>query len=399
LIRLRTALLGVAGVVAAAGAMALACGPTGFPSDTVVASVRILASRSDQPYARPGAVVHSEVLAVDGRPAASSNEPMRVFWLPFVCINPPNNAFYACFSQFEQNSAGVAQAGGAGVGGQTGTSATISTAISAWDGGAEAGVGGGLALSFGDGGTSGGLDGGLLARIPPGTDLSPFLVQGPRAVFNLPANIVSSHVPVKGATPFGLAVAFNIACAGHVELVPLDPNNANPEQIPFGCFNAQHEQLGADQYVIGYTQVFAYTSLTDTNPVISSFSYQGKLVPLDGGVAAPITVAHCGGSANGCPDAGVAVGVPDASWQPDPQDPGPDGGPLGEQIWVDYYATIGNLTEGAVLIFDPVEGRIVTPPRQEEIQTDAGGQNGTMWAVVHDNRGGAAWITVPVHSQ
>ena len=94
------------------GAPALGgCSPSDFDPAMLIESVRILASRSDQPYAKPGATVHSQVLAVDGRPDASSNEPMRVFWLPFVCVNPPNDAFYACFSQFESSGASIEQAG------------------------------------------------------------------------------------------------------------------------------------------------------------------------------------------------------------------------------------------------------------------------------------------------
>ena len=398
----RFALASILGAATLGGAVVVACGPSGFPDDNIISSVRILASRSDQPYANPGptgVTVRSEVLAIDGRPDASGNEPMRVFWLPFVCINPPNDAFYACFAEFEANASSVQQYGATGVSGQSstsGTSATISGAISAWDGGPEAGVGPSVGLGIGgDGGL--GLEGGL-AAIPAGTDLSPFLVQGAKAVFHLPADIVSAHPPVKGATQYGLAIIFNIACAGHVELIPLDPTNPNPEQIPFGCFNSQHQQLTASDYVIGYTEVFAYASLTNKNPVISSFSYRGQALGIDGGVTAPLSVQPCASNGKNCPDGSTTiVGVPDASWELDPQDPGPDGGSLGEQVWVDYYSSIGTLTEDAILIFDPVEGRVV-PHSQESFQTSGSG-SGTMWAVVHDNRGGASWISVPVHSQ
>ena len=397
---LRFALAILVGVAAVGGTVVVACGPSGFTDDNVIASVRILASRSDQPYANPGptgVTVRSQVLAVDGRPDASGNEPMRVFWLPFVCINPPNDAFYACFAEFAANGSSVQQYGAAGVNGQastTGTSATISGAISAWDGGPEAGVSPGPGLALGDGGVA--LEGGL-AAIPAGTDISAFLVQGARAVFHLPTDIVSAHAPVSGATPYGLAIVFNIACAGHVELIALDPNNQDPEQIPFGCFNSQHQLLTANDYVIGYTEVFAYTKLTNKNPVISSFSFRGHSLSIDGGVTAPLSIAPCAANAKNCPDGSTIVGVPDASWEPDPQDPGPDGGSLGEQIWVDYYSNVGSLNDDAILIFDPVEGRVV-PPHQESFQTSGSG-SGTMWAVVHDNRGGASWITVPIHSQ
>lgn len=371
-----------------------ACGPSSFPSESFINSVRILASQSDQPYAQPGATVRSQVLAVDARPDASGNEPMRVFWLPFLCVNPPNDAYYACFSGFEQNPSSVEQVGAAGAGGlDAGKNATITFAISTWDGGVEAGVGSGLLSGVRDGGAL------SLSKLPTGQDISEFLLQGSRVVFHLPGDIVSSHPPAKGRTPYGLAIAFNIACAGHVELIALDPNNPAPEQIPFGCFNAQHQQLTADDYVIGYTEVFAYDSLTNKNPVISSFAFRGIPVSLDGGVAAPVSFPYCTDSnPNSCPDNYAIVGVPDASWERDPQDPGPDGGPLGEQIRVDYYATIGSLSDDAILVFDPSEGRVV-PPHQESLNSVTNPQTGAMWAVVHDNRGGASWITVPLSAR
>jgi len=382
---------GLAGLLAAASCLA-ACGPSDFDPSTLIESVRILASRSDQPFAKPGATVRSQVLAVDGRPDASSNEPMRVFWLPFVCVNPPNDAYYACFSQFEANPTAVAQKGGK-MGNGTGTSATIVGSISSWDGGVDASVSSGL-------GSLGGAlaDGGSLASIPTGVDISAYLVQGPRAVFQLPSDIVTAHPVVTGAAfPYGLAVVFNIACAGHVEVIPLDPSNPNPEQIPVGCFNAQHQQLTANDYVLGYTEVFAYTTLTNANPVIQSFSFRGHRLSIDGGVTPTASVPVCNGKS--CADNFAIVDVPDASWERDPQNPGgPDGGPLGEQVWVDYYATMGSLSEEAILIFDPATGR-VTPPHQESLQSVTSKQTGTMWAVVHDNRGGAAWITVPLNAR
>jgi hypothetical protein len=327
------------------------------------------------------------VLAVDGRPDASPSDPMHVYWLPFVCVNPPNDAYYACFQGLESSGAEMSQAG---VGVDGGGAATITFAISGWDGGVEAGVTGGLA-------PSGGI-GGLLKSIPTGTDLGRFLISGSRAVFSLPSDIISSHPTVKGASfPYGLAVVFNIACAGHVELLPSDPSNLDPEQIPFGCFNAQEQQLSPNDYVIGYTEVFAYDTLTNQNPVIQSFAFRDASVTIDAGVEAGVTFPYCTDSKTSkCPDNNAVLGVPDASWERDPQDLGADGGPVGEQIWVDYFTTIGSVSDDAILVFDPVAGR-VTPKNPESLLVTQK-QRGTLWAVLHDNRGGAAWITVGLNA-
>jgi hypothetical protein len=372
---------GVALGAAALGAWLLACGPADFASSTLINSVRILATRSDLPYAPPGQTVHSEVLAVDGRPDAASMTPMKVYWLPFVCINPPDDAYYACFSSLEPAGTSAYQAGTDG-----GAGATITTAISSWDGGADAAVTPGVSI----------LGGGGMRSLPTGVDISKFLIAGSRVSVQLPANIVSSHPPVKGAAlPYGLAVVFNIACAGQVEIVSLDAGNGAPLQIPIGCYDAQNNPVSPNDYVIGYSEIYAYTSLTNANPVISSFSFRDASVPLDGGLDAGVFVPVC--NAAKCPNNYAIVGVPDASWQRDPQDVGQDGGILGEEIWVDYYSTIGTLSDDAILIFDPINARVVAP-EQESLTQVTSAQNGTLWAVVHDNRGGANWITVPLHA-
>ena len=330
--------------------------------------MRILASRSDHSYAQPGSTVHSQVLAVDARPDAAGNEPMHIYWLPFVCINPPNDAYYACFSQLEGAAASANQAG-LGVDGGGGP-ATISGAISAWDGGAEAGVTGGrLALG----------DGGAIAAIPTGKDISAFLVQGPEAVFQLPSDIVTSHPKPKGKgqIPYGLAIVFNIACAGHVEILPRDPSNPDPAQVPIGCFNAQHQQLTANDYVLGYTEVFAFDALTNANPAIQSFTFRDASVPLEAAAETGVTIPVCPAGAKTCPDNVAVLNVPDASWQRDPQNLGPDGGPLGEQIWVDYFATMGTMSERGDSRIRPSRGASKgsepgeAPGRHEEATRDA----------------------------
>src|SRR5262245_51429391 len=73
-----------------------ACGVGDFDPQSKVDAVRILASRADKPYAKPGDAVHVEVLAVDQR--ADRSRPMTLYWIPFVCMNPLNDAYYACFA-------------------------------------------------------------------------------------------------------------------------------------------------------------------------------------------------------------------------------------------------------------------------------------------------------------
>ena len=93
----RTVVRGLA--VAAAGAvvaaLGVACGGAGFDPKSKVDSVRLFAARADKLYAKPGETVSLEVLAFDGR--AKPARPMRHYFLPFVCLNPPADQYFGCF--------------------------------------------------------------------------------------------------------------------------------------------------------------------------------------------------------------------------------------------------------------------------------------------------------------
>jgi|HubBroStandDraft_1064217.scaffolds.fasta_scaffold55392_2 hypothetical protein len=342
--------------------MSSSCAPSGFQDVALVNSVRILASSADEPYAKPGDTVNLQVLAYDGR--TNPSVPMTIYWLPFVCENPTDDAYYACFQQIE-GGAGSAKA----------------------DGGAKPTADGGLA----------GADGGAFQ---PGVDLTQFLPTGPTYQFTMPADAITSHPVTPGVpVPYGLAILFNIACAGHIEIVPFDPSNANPQQVPIGCFDANHNQLGPDDWVFGFTRVYAYSSIANANPVISSVDIQGESYPVTGSVPSyattkTFTASHC---TDKCATTAIGPIVPASSQEAQSQ-LGPGNQPK-EEIWADFYATYGSFSDDARLLYDPTAGSLggasvtddqFTPP------TTATPSKGFIWIVVHDNRGGASWVTVPV---
>jgi hypothetical protein len=344
------------------------CAPSGFQNAALVTSVRLLASSADEPYAKPGDTVNLQVLAVDGR--TNPPVPMTVYWLPFVCENPPNDAYFGCFEQIAGGGSMVA------------------------DGGVASAVDGGVGFAGGDGGA-----------VKAGADLTSFLPTGPTYRFTMPADAVSSHPHVPGTpVPYGLAIVFNIACAGHIEIVPLDPNNPNPQQVPIGCFDANHNALGPDDWVFGFTRVYAYTDVANTNPTIASIDSADADIPDDGGVegASPnyttgTLTTHCAGN---CAKIPIGPVVPSSSWEVQAQLG--SGNQPHEEIWADFYATFGSFDDDARLIYDSAQGLLggasvtdnkFTPP---SAGSDAG-TSGHIWIVVHDNRGGASWVTVPVH--
>jgi hypothetical protein len=327
-------------------AIALACGVGDFDPQSKIQSVRILASRADKPYAKPGDPVHVEVLAVDQRPDRS--RPMTLYWIPYVCEDPKNDAYYACFAP-----QGAADAGAAG------------------DAGGRANAG---------------------ALLRPGVDLTPFLKTGPTYDFTMPQDAITAHPPTQGVDdPYGLAVLFNVACAGHLEALALDPAGG-PLQVPIGCFDENKNQLDPSQYVIGYTRVFAYADRTNQNPEIQAVTQDGTAIdPAKGMKMAPCTTAK----RSDCPEIKIDVTVPDTSWELNPGDKDPDGNVRHEQIYVTYYSSVGQLEGDARLLYDPVRGKVDGSEVKYQAPNETG--EGTMWIVVHDNRGGVAWQVVPLH--
>jgi hypothetical protein len=355
---------------------ASSCAPSGFADQALVQSVRILASSADAPYAQPGENVNVQFLAYDGR--KTKPEPMELSWVPFVCEDPPGDAYFACFAQL------LGLAGG----------------------GADAGA---------DGAAGGGAGGGLAGLLHPGTDLGPLLHKGPSYPFTMPADAVSAHTAVQGTPPYGLAILFNIACGGHLELLPFDPTNINPQQIPLGCFDTNHNQLGPDDWVLGYTRVYAYAPdagpdggpLTNANPVITSIDINGQSLAVTPSAAPQVyttqafTSAPCtADTRDNCAHVPIGPVVPSASWEEIPGQQDVNGQTEHEQIWADFYATFGSFTDDARLLYDSSAGSIGDPSVTDDKwlpPNDVG--SGFVWIVVHDSRGGASWVTIPVNVQ
>ncbi len=394
------------------------CAPSGFQDEAQLqGGVRILASSADPPYALPGEAVRVAVLAYDGRNAADrSASPMHVYWFPVVCENPTLDEYFGCFDQFAHPDAGalgqVVSADAATPsdaegepddGGDRGAADSTTTEGSTPDGEASTDAG---AMAVGDGGVD--------AAPGPGSPVvSTF-------AFVVPPNAVSSHPVTPGTTPYGLLVAFNFACAGQLTLLP---RGGNPQASPLGCADATGQLLGSDSYVFGYTRVYAYaqdagTAGINTNPVVDCVDVQGAsplvgdnlgedggsstgpcagMVALGGATPSwsvpPVTIPACAANHTNCPHIKIGPHVTPASWEPVANG-------LHEEIWADYYSTFGSFTHDSTLLYDPTDG-LIGPPNKTDTEFDPpaapASPDGFVWIVVHDNRGGAAWVTVPVH--
>lgn len=346
--RLRTLFPSLSGslLAFALAASSSSCVGGSFDPQTLVGGVRILVSRVDKPYARPGDTVTLEVLAEDGR--ADRSRPMKVYWVPLPCVNPPNDLYFACFAALNPSAA-----------------------------------------PGGDGG---------VPEVPPflrpGTDVTPFLKEGTTYSFDLPRDIIATHPVVPGAdAPYGLAFGFAIACAGRVRITELDPESGNPQSIPIGCFDDEGNQLGPSEYVLSFARVYAYDELVNTNPVIDGVTLDGTPVNVSEG----IVVDRCPEDAAECPKHELGVLVPDTSWEPRPGEPDGEGRPRHELVYANYYYTrpVGSFDAEGKVLFDTFKGRV--PESENELIPAATPGKGLVWIIVQDNRGGATWVRLPVY--
>jgi hypothetical protein len=324
------------------------CGSGDFDPQSVVSSVRMFGVRADKPFAKPGETVELEVLTTDARPAAARTRTLRNVWVPVVCINPPRDLYYLCFAQ---------GAGGARL-------------VAPFSGAAGSGAPGGAAAS--------------LASIPTDTDLSSVLPSGPRFRFQMPEDAI---VERPGSAAYGLALVFNIACAGQVRFGVRAGDN--PQQLPLRCTDEQGNALPPEDYVIGINRIYSYADRDNTNPVVERVTFEGTAVNLSEGIVVGKCVAD---KREDCPPVKIDVVVSDASWESNPATGAAEG--QREQIWVAYYSDLGEFKNDARLLFDARKGRVSESAVEYRAPSSPG--VGTIWAIVHDNRVGAAFVSFPV---
>jgi hypothetical protein len=318
--------------MAIAIAVGLAAGcSSDLPPASRVDTVRILATRADKPYAKPGEGVTLQVLAADGR--ADRSRPMRVFWLPAVCTNPDGDDYFGCYPA-------------------------------------------------------------MAGKFAPRIDLSSVLVPGDQWTFTMPADAIATAAPHPGAPdPYGIAFAFVIACAGRVQYVPVDTSTQSPLTTPFGCFDDANRALGPDEFVFAFARVYAFADRRNANPVIDHLVFGGAAVDPAVGIA----VGHCTSSdETHCPTTDLDTVVPDSSWEADPGSLDTTGGEAHEALWADYYVTAGRFDNDSVVLFDAHSGRVSSGDGYAA-PLSRGPQ--TLWAVVHDTRGGTSWISVPLNAK
>lgn len=345
-----------------------------FDPGSEVTGLRVLAVKKSAPYARPGEPVDLTLLWHDAEPG---RPPPQIAWLA-VCENPPGDLFEACFAQ--------------------------APALSADE---------------------------LMTRVSlPDPDAT---TANDRFGFTTSSDLISSRPappPESNTTPYGLTYVFFAACAGQLDVLA-------GAEVPFVCyeeadgvdgFSEGDTRRDSRDFVLGYSAVFAYEAFRNQNPTIAGFRFGDALLwpdsPPDVAAAAPAGAVLapardlCFGEACGpispetdsepcldaltleacvdgaCDTTPVQLLIDPASAEVDEAASARGAETLGEQMWVNYYGTAGELGEEVRLLNDAVTG--FNPDTSTDYEPADTARVSHLWAVAHDNRGGAEWARVRV---
>lgn len=378
---------GFASRVAAAGVatatLLLGCAAE-FDPASELQGLRVLAVRKSAPYAQPGTTVELQMLWHDSEP---ERPPPQIAWLA-SCENPPADLFELCFSALAALSGGE----------QAPPEATAELL---------AGLAGRLSLP------------------------DPNQAQAnDRFSFTTSRDIISSRPGPKDpeGVPYGVDFVLFAACAGTLEL-------RNGGDFPLICYsNLDGEpgfgegdvELGSSDFVVGYTSVFAYDELQNQNPLVQGVRWgalelRPEAVPTLGGepiggpaltlddlcigaacqAPAPmqpgdvcpeaLTVPVC---ADGCDEIRLMPLLDPASAELDAAAAAQRANNLQEQMWVNFYASHGKVSEEVRLLNDAVLGWSSDPYTDYEPGEEPA--VAYLWSVAHDNRGGSEWARLRI---
>jgi hypothetical protein len=351
----------------------VSCSST-FEPESEIQSLRILGVRVDQPYAKPGAKVKLDMLYFDGSKRAFDAQGKRqrevsILWIG-GCHDPAGDLYYGCFPILAQQFAQI----GAGAGGA---------------GGAPSG------------------------SPPGGPSLLDLVGTGPSFTLAIPDDIITrkpaaeiADLKAAGNTPYGLSYVFYVVCGGDIkQATPGQTKNG----LPLACFDrTTGEQLGDDDFVIGYTPVYTYDAFTNKNPVIDGMTFQGapsmnvacsdKLPCAPGtecgsqGVCIPVIPYCTERKLADCPTYEIKpVLSPDKNVELDSAAPPDSSGRTPEEvIWVSYYVSDGTVDPELKLVNDSNKGWNAEQETKWSAPNAPAGES-RVWVVAHDNRGGTAW--------
>jgi hypothetical protein len=321
-----------------------------------VHTLRVLAVRSETPFAKPARSVRLDMLAFDASPRAiladGSRRATSTLWLS-GCVNPSGDSYLACMPYLR-----------------------------------------GVVELLGDDNLAHGT-------VPPDA-LGGSVGWGESFVAEVPGDIISSRGVAAGVVhPYGVEMVFFAKCGGILRRI-----NSDQSRFPLGCFDATTGlELDRDDFEFGYYPLFSYESIENQNPQLNAISFDGKdaggscsdAEPCpDGshcgteGVCLPIVERCTQSDADDCASHVVSIDVPASSVERAVVAHVTEAEAPTESLWVSYYGNGGSFEQGSRTINDPQSGWNSDMSGKWRAKVDSS-REVRLWAVVRDNRYGVAW--------
>src|SRR5690606_37704277 len=239
---------------------------------------------------------------------------------------------------------------------------------------------------------------------------------------DLPENALRDSLIDPSLPRQGSAFVFYGVCAGRLdgELVKGGMLNEDAlKNVKDGqaliprCLDEDGNELGPDDFVVGYSTILIYENLRNENPIITGFRVNGQPAQIDcidEECDEPFPVPEMEGCETGipcieaceddgalglCPEVKMTVEVDESSAERDSFAELAYGSILDESIWVSYFVDRGSVQAPLRLVNDATLGwqddygsAILAPKAAGPLR---------IWAAVRDNRGGVSWIRLPAY--
>jgi hypothetical protein len=342
-------------VIGGIGAPWLTSCSADFEAPSKIEGLRVLAVAADKPFANPGDTVHF-TMTYDADDAFAGVTP-SILWIS-DCFDPEGDTYYGCYPQFADL-----------------------------------------------------LDDLKNGVLPPTGAISNPLVRGVVDwQVTLPDDIITNHPPPATGSNFGVAYVFFVVCAGQIGPAKAATTSGDAGlagNFPLGCFDKDGNPIGADGFVPGFTEVYAFADgRTNSNPAAKSLLIKRSTdqdtayhrLSSDAAHAFPVDACGIGEDDRRklgcqshpfttCTAYQINVSVDDSVSEKDPGSP-ENGTFLHEAVWVDWYTDGGDFDNDVSLVYDPHHGLASSDDRS--VQWIAPTTKGTysIWGVLHDARGG-----------
>jgi hypothetical protein len=336
----------------------------GFDPPSELSTLRVMAVRPEPASGSPGAEVRLDMLLRDATvppapdtpaPDAAGREP-QIVWLG-GCHNPPTRQYYACLPYLRELAKYL-------------DPVAVDTP------------------------TEG---------VPPG-----YFGVGPQFQFTVPEDILSG-APRVSTDPvhYGVSYVFFAVCAGKIR-----PRPDLADRVPLDCVDRNTgKPLGSRDFVLGFTTVFSYEGVQNSNPTLLGAEFGPTPLPIDG-VPVPCSnhedcaqITDARGEPYACSAADLCSPtarrcVPGDCpayrlWpQVDPSTAETVPGGNHEIVWANFYATAGEVGSDTQLVSDRKVGLLDGYASDWKPPETAGTVR--FFITLNDQRGGAAWTSFDV---